>query len=144
MATRKLREPDENTAALLLRAQRVLAERIDGAVLASGLPVRPVHAAVFIHMDQGGIRLTDLAARAQMTPQSMAELVDDLVEAGLLERGPDPTDRRAKLIVFTERGLDAVQVALDAIVDLERDLAQRLGRARLRQLQATLRELAAD
>ena len=144
MATRKLREPDENTAALLLRAQRVLADRIDGAVLASGLPVRPVHAAVFIHMDQGGIRLTDLAARAQMTPQSMAELVDDLVEAGLLERGPDPTDRRAKLIVFTERGLDAVQVALDAIVDLERDLAQRLGRTRLRELQATLRELAAD
>ena len=144
MATRKLREPDENTAALLLRAQRVLADRIDGAVLASGLPVRPVHAAVFIHMDQGGIRLTDLAARAQMTPQSMAELVDELVEAGLLERGPDPTDRRAKLIVFTERGLDAVQVALDAIVDLERDLAQRLGRTRLRELQTTLRELAAD
>ena len=144
MATRKLREPDENTAALLLRAQRALADRIDGAVLASGLPVRPVHAAVFIHMDQGGIRLTDLAARAQMTPQSMAELVDDLVEAGLLERGPDPTDRRAKLIVFTERGLDAVQIALDAIVDLERDLAQRLGRTRLHELQATLRELAAD
>jgi DNA-binding MarR family transcriptional regulator len=39
---------------------------------------------------QDGLRLTDIAARAGMAPQSMGELVDDLVSKGYLERREDP------------------------------------------------------
>lgn len=42
-----------------------------------------------------------------MTPQAMGELVDELEELGYLERRPDPTDRRAKLIVLTDRATPA-------------------------------------
>ncbi len=79
--------------------------------------MRPAHSQVFIHIDAEGTRLTTLAARAAMTPQAMAELVDDLVELGYAERIPDRDDRRAKLIVLTPAGWAAVQDAFDALID---------------------------
>lgn len=53
-----------------------------------------------------GSRLTEIASRARVTKQSMREMVDRVEMLGLIERGPDPTDRRAKCIMFTARGLD--------------------------------------
>lgn len=143
MPKRALRGPEANVAALLLQAHLQLADRINTAVIARGFPIRPAHASVFIHMDIDGIRLTRLAEKAQMAPQSMAELVDDLVKLGYLERVPDPTDRRAKLIVFTNSGLDALQAGLDVVAEVETDLAKTLGRTRSRVLRATLEEIVA-
>ena len=42
-----------------------------------------------------------LAERAAITKQSMAELVAHLERHGYVERVPDPTDRRAKLVRST-------------------------------------------
>lgn len=137
------RKPVTNVAALLLQAHLQLADRINTAVIASGFPIRPSHASVFIHMDTEGIRLTRLAEKARMAPQSMAELVDDLVELGYLERIADPTDRRAKLIVFTASGLEALQAGLDVVAEVETDLEATLGTARTRDLRATLDEIIA-
>jgi DNA-binding MarR family transcriptional regulator len=143
MPKRTPREPEANTATLLLQAHLHLADRINAAVIARGFPIRPAHASVFIHMDTDGIRLTRLAEKAQMAPQSMAELVDDLVDLGYLERAPDPTDRRAKLIVFTNSGRDALQAGLDVVAEVEMDLMKTLGKMRSRDLRATLEEIVA-
>ena len=43
----------------------------------------------------GGVRLTDVAARAQLSLAATSELVNDLQELGYLERQPDPRDGRA-------------------------------------------------
>lgn len=50
-----------------------------------------------------GIRLTELAARANMTKQAMAELVAEIERRGYLQRTTDPADRRAKIIKFTDQ-----------------------------------------
>jgi len=42
-----------------------------------------------------------MARVANETPQAMSQLVDELESMGYVERTPDPTDRRAKLIVLT-------------------------------------------
>ncbi len=39
-----------------------------------------------------------------MSPQAMGELVDELEQLGYVVRRPDPTDRRAKLIILTKKG----------------------------------------
>jgi DNA-binding MarR family transcriptional regulator len=57
------------------------------------------------NLDEGGTRLTELARRAAMTKQSMSELVGQVERTGLIERRPDPSDGRARLICFTEKGL---------------------------------------
>ncbi|GAA1018060.1 hypothetical protein Aple_068640 [Acrocarpospora pleiomorpha] len=89
--------------------------------------LRPAHSAVFFHMEHEGIRLSRLAEKAQMTPQAMGELVDQLEEMGCLRRIPDPADRRAKLIVFTELGDKALLIGYSAIDAVEHRLAALLG-----------------
>src|SRR5690349_12447301 len=50
------------------------------------------------NLDEGGTRLVELARRAAMTKQSMSELVDQVERTGLIEKRPDPSDGRAKLV----------------------------------------------
>ena len=50
---------------------------------------------------EGRVRLTDLAARAQMTKQSAGELVSYLEARGYLERVPDPSDGRVRINALT-------------------------------------------
>ena len=47
---------------------------------------------------------SQLAAHERMRPQSMAQTVAQLEEAGLVDRQPDPTDGRQQLITLTARG----------------------------------------
>jgi DNA-binding MarR family transcriptional regulator len=140
----ELRHPEDNTAALLGQAWGVLGERILAGVQAAGHPIRMAHSMVFVHMELTGIRLTELAARAAMTPQAMGELIDDLEHTGYVKRVPDPTDRRAKLIVMTEKGFDNLQAAFDTIAAIEDDLSELLGRRKLLDLRASLRRIIAS
>src|SRR4029453_4258713 len=84
---------------------------LNGLVLARlaerGPPeVRAAHSAVFQYVDDTGTTVSLLAERAQMTKQAMAELVHHLEAHGYVQRVPDPTDRRAKLVLPTPRGLE--------------------------------------
>jgi len=54
-----------------------------------------------------GTRQTDIAAKMGLTKQAIQQLVDDLEKEGIVERRPDPSDGRAKVVVFTEKGLKA-------------------------------------
>ncbi|NVM99534.1 MarR family winged helix-turn-helix transcriptional regulator [Arthrobacter sp. SDTb3-6] len=51
-----------------------------------------------------GVRLKDLAERLRIAPRSATEVVDQLEAKGLVRRDPDPTDRRATLVVATAAG----------------------------------------
>lgn len=57
-----------------------------------------------IDCSQGDVRLKDLAGRLRIAPRSATEVVDQLEAKGLVRRDPDPTDRRATLIVATNSG----------------------------------------
>ena len=138
----ELREPEVNTNHLLGQAHARLQRRVLAGVVDAGHRVRPAHSAVFVHIDSEGTRLTDLAERARMTPQAMGELVDDLVELGYVARTPDPSDRRAKLIVLTDLGYDALQAAFDTIIGIEAELEALLGRNGLLRLRSALRRIA--
>lgn len=111
-----------------------------------GAPFRPMsersdlriaHLVVFQHIDPEGSRVTDLATRAQMTKPSMSYLIEHLEQNGYLERLPDPTDGRARLVRLTTRGWQQVEDALDIIAGMEAELASALRPERM----ATLRRL---
>jgi DNA-binding MarR family transcriptional regulator len=138
---RPLDPPADNTAALLGEAYSRLGHRIVDGVIAAGFQQRPAHSGVFAHIDLAGTRLTELAARANMTPQAMGELVDDLERLGYVERQPDPTDRRAKLIVLTNRGRDCMRAAFEAISRIESGLDTLLGPQGLVRLREDLRRI---
>ena len=52
----------------------------------------------------GPLRLGDLAEHLRIAPRSATEVVDALEERALVDRRPDPADRRATLVVLTARG----------------------------------------
>jgi DNA-binding MarR family transcriptional regulator len=52
----------------------------------------------------GESRLSVLAEHLRIAPRSATEVVDDLQERGLVERRPDPDDRRATLVALTDAG----------------------------------------
>lgn len=54
----------------------------------------------------GTMRLSELALHLRIAPRSATEVVDDLEQAGLVERAPDPGDRRATLVELTPRGVE--------------------------------------
>jgi DNA-binding MarR family transcriptional regulator len=137
-------EPDPrriNTIALLGQAYSVLGFKIVDGVVGAGHPIKPSHSAVFAQIKPGGSRLTDLAAGANMTPQSMGELVDELEGLGYVVRRPDPKDRRAKLITLTPRGLEAVNAGESTITGIEDDLVDILGTDRAAQLREMLMQI---
>lgn len=103
--------------------------------------VRRAHNAVFVFVPAAGIRLTDLAEAAHLSKQAMGELVDELVGKGYFERVPDPTDGRAKLIVWAERGEEAHRATMELFAGLERELADHLEDDAYDELKSGLLEL---
>jgi DNA-binding MarR family transcriptional regulator len=59
---------------------------------------------------EGPQSISDLAAGARMRPQSMAQTVRELEEQGLVERRPDPDDRRRAFVELTDGGREALAV----------------------------------
>lgn len=87
------------------------------------------HHPLFENIDPGGTRLTVLAARAGMTHQSMGELVTVLEQRGYVERRPDPSDGRVRLVVLTEKGRAAVRLAVKEIAAIEAAWLEHVGAA---------------
>ena len=105
--------------------------------------IRPAHGCVFRYMNERGLRLTEIAERANMTKQSAGEVVDDLVARGYVERVPDPDDRRAKLVRLTDRGEAAQAYGFRLLAKIEERWGERYGAERIAGLRAMLEEIAA-
>jgi DNA-binding MarR family transcriptional regulator len=97
---------------------------------------------VFGYIEDAGLTVTELARRAGMSKQSMAELVDRLHASGYLRRVPDPHDRRAKLIMTTDKGERQIETSRAVVRTIEAEWARGLGKKRFQQLKAMLQELA--
>ena len=121
-------------------------EELSERVAAAGYPdIRPGHGCVFGNIDaESGSRLTDLAERANMTKQSVGEVTSDLEERGYIERVPDPSDGRAKIIRLTPQGREAYRIGRELIDGLERDWAERYGEERVTALREALEAVAAS
>ena len=141
--------PSPESAPYLGALFRLLWQRMrDGAhlhVVAAGFPdVQPAHLQVFRRPSPDGERPSDLAARLQISKQSVNDLLGHLEERGYLRREADPSDGRGRVVRLTDKGrlLEAeVHAAARAAED---DLAARLGATRYAALVATLSEMAGD
>jgi len=69
------------------------------------------HGAVLAYLTPRGVRATELARLSGQYKQVIGTLVDELESLGYVHRKPDPTDRRAKLVCRTERGLRQARAA---------------------------------
>ena len=59
----------------------------------------------------GPMRSGQLADREGVAPSTMSRIIDSLVGESLVERVPDPVDRRALVIRLTPAGVEAIEGA---------------------------------
>ena len=132
----------DNIGVLLRDPFRTGSEQLHRKLAERGHPeIRVPHSAPLQFLDEEGTQVSELARRAQITKQSMAELVAHLERHGYVERVPDPADRRAKLVRATPRGLQVYEIARDAIEEIEREWATVIGTKKMHQLRKLLTEL---
>jgi DNA-binding MarR family transcriptional regulator len=121
-----------------LALERRVAERLAGDGYSD---FRPAHNQVLQHLPPEGARLSELASAANITKQSMMQLVDSLEQGGYLRRRPDPTDGRAFILLPTARAQSVYQIVHETIGQVEKEWAARIGKKRFDALVADLRSL---
>jgi DNA-binding MarR family transcriptional regulator len=129
---------------LLFIAYRALEKRAYDAVAASGVgDITLAQARIASRIGPRGTRLSELAAQARVTKQSAGFLVDQLESAGYVERVPDPSDRRARLVRLTPRARTVVEAADAEVQRTLQEWRDHVGAERLSQVVETLRDLRA-
>jgi DNA-binding MarR family transcriptional regulator len=98
--------------------------------------------ALFETLEAAPIRLSELSARLGVSAPTASRAVDALVELGLLERVPDPTDRRAVRISPTPSGRKRAEARKARVLEAFRPAVAELEVADQEQLIALLDELA--
>jgi DNA-binding MarR family transcriptional regulator len=98
-------------------------------------------ARVFQRIAPGGSRLADLAAASQVSKQTVGSIVDQLERAGYVQRVPDPTDARARLVTLTAKGHELVEISIPVVRDIEKTWEAHLGASRTRELRRSLAAL---
>jgi DNA-binding MarR family transcriptional regulator len=116
--------PDERlaTSVALLEAQSAVSAVIDKmAVEPAGLDAATAELLLRLARSADcGIRGVDIGEQCQMTATRVSRLVDRAEADGLVERRPDPNDRRAQHVALTEKGRAAAQryaPLLSAVLD---------------------------
>ncbi len=131
----------DNLGFLLAKASQRWNELLQEAFAREGFPeVRASYGSVLLPLfEQDGLRMGEVASRARLSKQTMTTMVRLAERDGLVERRPDPTDRRATRVHLTSKGRRFKPVAERVLADLDELARAALGQ---RSLPGTARALA--
>lgn len=136
------RQQQQELGVLLFVANRALEQRAYDAVVAAGITdITLAQSRVASRIGEHGTRVSDLAEQARVTKQTAAYLVEQLEAAGYVERVPDPTDGRARLVRLTSRVEPAIEAAGAEVGRVLDEWADHVGEERLAAMFETLRDL---
>ncbi|RAG82765.1 MarR family transcriptional regulator [Streptacidiphilus pinicola] len=122
-------------AALVLALAGELVQGVHERVVAAGFDdLRPAHGFAFARISHGGATTAELAEHLGVTKQASAQLVDELVRKGYVERTPHPGDARARLLRLSERGWACTRAADAAAVAAVAPYQEALGAERFAAL----------
>jgi DNA-binding MarR family transcriptional regulator len=108
MVLRMSAQTEIDTAALAADLRDVIGQLVRRLRRENLFPLN--QAAVLGRLDRCGTQsVSDLAAAERVRPQSMAQTVGDLEADGLVERKPDPGDRRRALVILTPAGKSRIE-----------------------------------
>jgi DNA-binding MarR family transcriptional regulator len=93
---------------LVTRLRRALRSSVRSEIPWERLPMAQVELLQRL-AEEPGMRVSELAARHRLATNTVSNLVQQMVQAGLVERDVDPRDRRAVTLVATAEGLRLLQ-----------------------------------
>lgn len=128
---------------MLRRAWTELVDEGFAKLVAAGFDdLRPVHRAILREMLVSNLRPSELGARLGLSKQAANDLVREFEAKGYITLEPDPDDGRAKRIVATDRGRQAVEISIQSSNAVGRRWAEQVGEERYAVFLEVLREIA--
>jgi DNA-binding MarR family transcriptional regulator len=103
--------------------------------------ISPSHGWIFYNTEENGSRITDLAAKAKITKQSMSVLVAQLESGGYVKKIPDPNDKRAWLLMLTAKGKKVKSAGQQINYAFEEQWKSKLGEEDYNRLREILKRL---
>ena len=142
--------PWQRVESTLMATSRAIRDAYDARYAELDLNLTQASLLVFLH-ESGPLRQTQLARRLGQGRAATGATVDLLEHRGLVERQPDPSDRRAWLVTLTPAGKERVEpiTEIDRILreklrrDIPRSERQQLAKLLLR-LQANLARIESE
>jgi DNA-binding MarR family transcriptional regulator len=132
-----------NLGYLLAKASQRWNELLQEGFADAGFPeVKASYGSVLIPLfEEDELRMGEIARRARLSKQTMTTMVRLCERDGLVERRPDPDDRRAALVRLTPKATRFRPKAEDVLAALEREVEAMLGRREAGSLRRSLAEL---
>ena len=144
MSSAALPPPGSDLPLLLLLGFRALIDDVHAELAEAGHPgFRPLHGVMFKAIGEG-VSTATLGRRLGVSKQAAGKTVEGLEREGYVERVPDPTDARSKIVRLTPRGVEVQQRAFEAMARQRARWVEQLGEEQLAAVEATLRSLTAD
>ena len=129
-----------SVAPLLFKCARLLNERAIARVeeQPSAIPLRAAHTNLLPHLDLEGVRISELARRLDITKQAVSQTIAELELMDVVETIADPSDGRARLARFTDKGRQAMGQGLTVLKGLEAEIEKTIGKPKFDALQQAL------
>ncbi|MBY4638285.1 MarR family transcriptional regulator [Sphingopyxis sp. XHP0097] len=116
-----------------------LDEGLQARLRARGWPdISRPQSMVMTNIVTGVVRPSDIARNLGLSRQAVHNTINQMVDLGIVQLAPDPTDRRHMIVSLTETGARMRQDAQRAMDGLGDQLAERLGHDRFDALLAAL------
>ena len=132
------READhERLAAVVMRLRRALRRGVRPTVPHEALPVAQVEVLQYL-AETPGLRASDLTERMLLAPTTVSTLVGQLLDRALVERQPDPSDRRVWHLHLTDSGLAELTLWQQSTTGLLRPALKALPAADRQAIRAAL------
>ena len=132
-------QPPEVLMRGLLRAYYWMDESSQNGLQQAGFrPRTRTQTMILINISNGITRAAELARVLGVSRQAIQQQINELEQDELVTQIPDPEDRRANRIVFSERGSELINAALASLRQAEQSLAIRIGYEGVGQLRRAL------
>ena len=137
------RQTDPNTFGFLMTdVARLFRAEFDRRVGEAGIGLTPGEGRTLTHAARAGVvRQTVLAERMGIEAMTLSGFLDRLEARGLIERRPDPTDRRAKLVALTDEADGVLERVQTVAAGLREDVSQVVSTGDWAILNASLRTI---
>jgi DNA-binding MarR family transcriptional regulator len=122
---------DDNIGSMIAQVARLMRRSFDERARSIGV-TRPQWQVLSLLARHEGINQGGLAELLEVEPITLGRMIDRLQEAAVVERRPDPADRRAWRLFLTDKGnqliddmrplaLETLETALDGVDPARRD-----------------------